>query len=394
MYGETVLESLIQRIYEAAVGSASWVSFLVLLAGTLDSGLPTLYFVDPINRQGSLAISVGMDEKAFREYGKYYHERNVWIQGAAARDLLRPGVVRLSDDMCQRKELLRSEWYADFCRPHNIAQGLAATILQERTTTSNIAVFADVARPAYEKEDLALFRALMPHLQRGLRMHMHLAASQSRGQALEAVLHGLPTPVLLVTSDGKALFLNAAAERLIRASDGLLVEGGELRALLPNDTKSLRMLIAGAAQPSAGAGLADRNGRKSGGTVRISRPYAREPLEVLIAPLPSRQDEWVLKQPPVAAVFVTDRSRAPVAEHSMLISLHGLTATEAKVAVAASRGLSGKEICRELGISYNTLKTHLRHIYAKTRTKHQADLVRLLACELRVGATDDGSDRA
>ena len=385
MYGEIALESLIQGIYEAAVGTTGWVSFLVCLASTLDSGFPTLYFVDPVDRQGSLAISVGMDEKAFRAYGEHYDERNVWIRGAAARELLRPGIVRLSNDMCPRREFLRSEWYADFCRPHNFSQAAAATILHDGTTTSNIAVFADDGRPAYGKEDLVLFRALVPHLHRGLKMHLHLATSQARGQAFEAVLNYLPTPVLLVTGEGRVLFMNAAAERLILASDGLVVERGELRALVPDDTKSLRTLMAGAAQTSASKGW------KSGGTVRVSRPYGREPLDLLISPLPSRQDQWILSKPPVAAIFVTDRSRLPLPDGSALIRLHGLTAVEAKVAVAISRGLSGKEVCRELKISYNTLRTHLKRVYAKTSTWHQADLVRVIAGGPRIPEMEDRS---
>ncbi len=62
---------------------------------------------------------------------------------------------------------------------------------------------------------------------------------------------------------------------------------------------------------------------------------------------------------------------------------------EAKVGVGVSRGLSGKEICRELNISYNTLKTHLKHIYAKTHTRHQTDLVRILAAGLHITGIDD-----
>ena len=382
MHGEAVLETLIQRIYEAAVGTAGWVSFLVCLAGTLESGFPTLYFVDDANRQGSLAVSVGMDQKSLRAYAEYYHERNVWIRGAATRGLLRPGIVRSSNDMCRRKVLLSSEWYADFCQPHNFAQGLAATLLQERTTTSNVAVFADAGRPAYSHEDVALLKALVPHLQRGLKMHGHLAASQARGQAFEAVLDGLSTPVLLVTTESTVLFMNAAAERIVRSSDGLVVQHGSLGAWLPGDTQSLRTLVTGAAQTSA------NQGRSSGGTVRISRPYGRDPLEVLISPLPSRRDDWLLKQRPVAAIFVTDRSRVAIAEHPMRIRLHGLTPTEAKVAMAICRGLTGKETCRELQISYNTLKTHLKHIYAKAHAKHRTDLVRVLSGGLHIAGAD------
>lgn len=379
MFGEAHLEALIQSVYEAAAGAVGWASFLVALGGALDSANPILYLADTADRGGSMALCVGLDESDVRAYEEYYAARNIWIQGAKARGLLNPGVVRSSRLMCSRREFLGSEWYADFCRPLGIVHGIGATILEEDGVTSNIGVFADRNRVPYGEAEENLMRALLPHLQRGLRMHLHLARSQSRGRALEAVLHGLSAPVILVTAEGRVLFMNSAAERMIRASDGLLVESGELHALLPNDTKSLRTLIAGAAQTSA------KEGRNSGGTLRVSRPYAREPLDVLISPLPSAQDEWIVRHVPVAAVFVTDRSRAPLAEDSLLIRLHGLTPMEAKVAVGVSRGLSGKEVCRELEISYNTLKTHLKHIYTKTATRHQSDLVRLLVGSLQIG---------
>jgi DNA-binding CsgD family transcriptional regulator len=386
MYSETLLESLIQKIYEAAGTTAGWLSFLICLAGALDGGCPTFFLDDSSTRQGSVVINVGLEDKDLRAYQDYFSSRNVWLRRGS--HLLRPGIVRSSDMMCPRREFLRSEWYADFCKPHNWTHGLGATIVQEGTVTSNFSLFADDSRPTYGEEDFALVRALMPHLRQGIAMQMHLAASKARGQALEAVLNRLNTPVLLVTAEAKVLFMNAAAEELIRSSDGLAIEDGILGALLPGDSKSLRALVAGAAQTSA------RRACKSGGRIRVSRPYNRQPLEILISPLPSLQDDWLLRQPPAAALFVTDRSRSPLAEGSALIGLHGLTAMEAKVAIAVSRGLSGKEICRELGISYNTLRTHLKHIYAKTQTRHLTDLLRVLAGGLRIVGIDDDAGSA
>lgn len=386
MYSETLLESLIERIYEAAVSAAGWTSFLVSFAAALGSSDPTLYLVDSSGRGGSLAFSVGLDQKTSRAYADYYHERNVWIRGA--RPLLKPGAVRSSNMMCSRHEFLRSEWYAGFCKPLGWTQGLGATLLQEGTVTSNLGVFAGKQRAPYDERDFALVRALLPHLQRGLRMHMRLSMSRARSQAFEAVLNALPAPVILVTAEGKILFANAAAELHLRASDGLVAEAGELRALRSDETKSLRRLIGGAAQTSA------REGRGSGGVVRISRPLGRHPLEVLVSPLPNQRDDWLMSQPPAAAVFVTDRERVTVTEDSTLVRLHGLTRTEAKVAVALSRGLTGKEICRELDISYNTLKTHFKHIYAKTRTARQGDLMRFLAAGPKFSGPDETGNRA
>lgn len=378
MYSEALLESLIQGIYKAAVNATGWLAFLSSFAGALDSSYPSFYSADTAGREGSIEVSVGMDEAYRRSYDDYYVHRNVWIHGA--KPLLRPGSVRSSDQVCSRREFLQSEWYADFCRPLGWERGLGATILQDGTKTANIGVFGNHGRPEYTDEEFALVAELMPHLQRGFTMYRRLSESRAHGQALEALLNGLSTPSLLVAADGAVLFMNIAAERLLRTSDGLLISGGQLRALLPNETASLHALIGGAAQTSAG------NTRRSGGNLRISRPYGRGALELLVSPLPTREDDWLLRERAVAGIFVTDRSGIAVAEDSALIRQHGLTASEAKVAVAISRGLAGKEICRELDISYNTLKTHLKHIYAKTQAKHQSDLVRLLAGGLRLAA--------
>lgn len=374
MYGEALLESLIQGIYQAAVNAAGWITFLTSFAGALDSTHPSIYLADTSSREGSIEISVGLDETQRRSYGNYYVHQNVWIQGA--RPLLRPGSIRSSDQVCSRREFLRSEWYADFCRPLGWTRGIGATIVQDGTITANIGAFSGKNRGEYTDEDFALVRELLPHLQRGLKMCRRLAESRAHGQALEVVLHGLSTPALLVAKDATVLFMNTAAEQLIRTSDGLSVTAGQLCALLPDESALLGALIAGAGQTSAG------QARKPGGSLRISRPYGRGRLELLVSPLPS-QDDWLLRQPAVAAIFITDLTGMVPADDAALIRQHGLTVCEAKVAVALSRGLAGKEICRELDISYNTLKTHLRHIYVKTQAKHQRDLVRLMARGLR-----------
>jgi DNA-binding CsgD family transcriptional regulator len=52
---------------------------------------------------------------------------------------------------------------------------------------------------------------------------------------------------------------------------------------------------------------------------------------------------------------------------------------EVRVALAVASGAAISDTARQLKISPNTVKTHLRHIYEKTGTKRQADLCRLMA---------------
>jgi DNA-binding CsgD family transcriptional regulator len=54
-----------------------------------------------------------------------------------------------------------------------------------------------------------------------------------------------------------------------------------------------------------------------------------------------------------------------------------LTGGELRVLLALAQGLGGKEAAEMLGISEPTVRTHLQHIFSKTATPRQADLLRL-----------------
>ena len=58
--------------------------------------------------------------------------------------------------------------------------------------------------------------------------------------------------------------------------------------------------------------------------------------------------------------------------------LYRLTGGELRVLLALTQGLGAKEAADMLGISEPTARTHLQHIFSKTDTTRQADLLRLL----------------
>ncbi len=78
-------------------------------------------------------------------------------------------------------------------------------------------------------------------------------------------------------------------------------------------------------------------------------------------------------------LFIVDPVNRAGIPMSWIMDGYGLTQAEAKVALAASSGLSIPETASRLGLSPNTIKTHLRRIFAKTGTNRQTELARLMA---------------
>ncbi len=59
---------------------------------------------------------------------------------------------------------------------------------------------------------------------------------------------------------------------------------------------------------------------------------------------------------------------------------YGLTPAEARLASLMLKPMSLQETARHLGISQETARTHLKALFAKTRTNRQAELmIRLMA---------------
>jgi DNA-binding CsgD family transcriptional regulator len=109
----------------------------------------------------------------------------------------------------------------------------------------------------------------------------------------------------------------------------------------------------------------------------LSRGGLRSPLSVLVIPLPV-ETYWLAPRRAAAILFLTDPegTRNPTA--ASLRGSFGLTRTEAAMAIEVLNGGGLKAAAARLGIAPTTARTHLTAIFNKTRTRRQAELVRIL----------------
>ncbi|TPL23568.1 hypothetical protein FJ945_16975 [Mesorhizobium sp. B2-4-9] len=115
----------------------------------------------------------------------------------------------------------------------------------------------------------------------------------------------------------------------------------------------------------------------SGGAMALARPEPHRPLSVLVTPL-IIETTWFVTGRSAAIVFVADPDSAPPTAQEHLRSLYRLTPSEAAVAMAITHGAELQAVADEPEISLTTARTHLQHVFEKTGTRRQAELVRLI----------------
>jgi DNA-binding CsgD family transcriptional regulator len=189
--------------------------------------------------------------------------------------------------------------------------------------------------------------------------------------ALADTLDELAAGVLVVDGTAGILHANAAGQAML--SDGDLLQAtanGKLScgALTSALRDVLTAANGGAAFPAsrgAAIGLLTRDGQRFVATViPLSRNAGR------------KRDK---SHSAVAAVFVRKAEIDLTMPLEAVARLYKLTPAETRVLSAIVTGGGVPEVVCLLGISESTVKTHLRHLFQKTGTVRQSDLIKLVA---------------
>lgn len=166
--------------------------------------------------------------------------------------------------------------------------------------------------------------------------------------------------LLVVGEHGRVLEMNRAAKTILDRADALTLQDGQLRALRGADDEALLAILAGALDGEAG------------GPLLLSRRWGGRDYVAVGKPLHARRPN------PAALLVVVDPERVPRPGTELLKRVFGFTAAEARVALRLLDGRTPEEAAGDLGISGATLRVHLAHLFRKTRTNRQAELIRVL----------------
>jgi len=364
------LDDVVASIYQATTDQDRWNSIVETIGRRIGATLAAVHVhahagdVEPATTIGAWGKKppVGL-----RDYESYYATRNVWLQHGG--HLLKPGAILTGRQMCPDDVLLRSEYYLEFLRPLDIRWSIRAVL----TTDPEPLSYYSAGRPerAHPFGDAArgILAAVAPHLMQAIRIQSRLEAIQASRHAVSAALERLPLAVIFLDRRCRVVEMNSSARKLVDGKDGVKLERGVLVAVDTRAEVQLQQMIFGAAALDTGRLL------QHGGALSLPRSDGRHPLSAMVAPIgvtglfPSSRSACVvvLIEQPVT------RADAPVSEFTRM---HGLSPAETGIASRLVRGMSLRQAAADLGISDNTARSHLKHVFAKTGARRQSDLVR------------------
>src|SRR5262249_50088361 len=219
--------------------------------------------------------------------------------------------------------------------------------------------------------EVASLRLLGPHFRRVAEISNLLNLKTIEAATFASTLEALAAGVVLADSEARAVHANPAAQAMLRAADPIRLEQGKLQ--LPSSQASNALL--GAIAQSAGnlehlgqRGISIPARMKDGG-----------PCVAHVLPIRGGEMRWGFEQRAIAAVFIARAEMAPQMPAAALTLLYDLTPAETRVLELLVEGLTLREIGLKLGISANTVRTHVQHVFDKTGTRRQIDLIRLVA---------------
>ncbi len=389
------LSRLLLLLYESASSPERVPEFLEALAQAVNAKAghfrEDMFHVERGTRieTTSLFESVGYSAESLCDYQAYYFRNDPFLQRVL--DKFRDAECGVGQVLIGDSELRRTEFYSDWCRRHDIGRIMWAKLWEDTGSIAALSMVRGLEAPHFDEEELQIIAAIAPHLRQASRLARSLRELQSSIAMLQQSLNDMDIAISLVRRDGSMVRSTEGAERIFRARDGIWLHNKRLRTLSHAEQGTLDALIAGACQIFESSGLSaptkvqlDAAGgapvrswtAQPGGTIPITRKMPGNPLLVVVSPF--RAGSLMNEPQAVALVQFSDPSAVPRSRGAILRTLYGLTPTESRMADLLLQGLETREVAEKMGTTIETTRINLKRILAKTETRRQPALMRLM----------------
>lgn len=363
---------LIHLIYEAALQPAHWCLVVEQLALSVSANKGLLFtpYLGP--QHGGLLFPWNLSEADLQLWATRYIEHDIWSAAARDRGLWIDGAVYADEDLVPREVLEQSLYFREYLCQVGIGRTCACSVLAGApgVLATAFSVYRPLEDPPFSYEEQDWLRLLIPHLARALGVMHRLDTAKLQAATLLSTLDRLAFGVVLLNQRKEVIHLNEAARTVMGRDDGLAVNTqGKLQAPLKHASRFQQWMDDIQLNQHHPAHFSDRYMVVRSGSSPCC--YALQ-----CAPL-TAPDGWTLHgEDACYVVFITDPEAITLPDLDRLRAIYGFTDAQAKVACALAGGGSYKSTARQLGIAEDTVRSHVKEVYAKARVNRLPDLVR------------------
>ncbi|WP_375194265.1 helix-turn-helix transcriptional regulator [Sphingobium sp.] len=348
MTDDAAFADLLETLYGGLTRSPPWEDFLKALAATTDTTFATMLI-----GRGCAGIDAHVTPGADPERTQQYRQ----ISEADPFVGLPEGQVVSFSDFVNHIPARFRDWM-DGARTGQI---LGIDLYREPDISVRLRLTRDDSSEDFGDGEKALLERLVPHLRIALDLHARLTTTQAESQLFSSAMADLAVATLILDRDGRIMRRNAVAARMLEDGGVLAEQGGRLEPRTHAAARAINQILSHPPVP----------GEES--QFEVATPNG-PPLHGRARAVPSSaygDGAWV-------ALFLADPTRPAGPSSDTLRDRFQLTRSEAALALRLAEGAALADAASELDIAYNTARSHLRAIFAKTGTHRQVQLVTLL----------------
>ncbi len=351
-------ETLVGSIYDCAANTALWPDALSHIRDAVDAAYVGIRFAD------FASLAAGSSVKAVR-YNSPWDED--WLdQHDAMMEKIPCGklLFELPLDVSwtqlkqiPEEEFQQTEFYREWVKPQNLRDCLSLNYLKQDHINGILTMPTSAKRAPVSNDNCRLAEQLSPHIRRAISINDLTEQGNLATGLYRQVLDTLSVAAFVVGPGRRLVFTNAAGDGLLSEGDKLQIVGGVLHGRRLN-------CHASALDDAVDAAL---NGIGALGAAGIGVPLMGDEGDraaAYVLPLNGKNMHSDLGAGN-CAIFVARRGEHHPAASEMLRSMFGLTLSEARVALMIAKGQNPQLISTALGIKVNTVRTHLKHCFAK-----------------------------
>jgi DNA-binding CsgD family transcriptional regulator len=351
---------LVGAVYDGIFEQPLWSSFLERLRQRTRSSYASVIFRPPGRLENSV-IELFAGRRAPPELQHLYRQE-IYKRNPMPYLSLREGRVYAMSELLDLNNPAHRAFFDDLLVPSEMNEMRIVRVIEPE----GVSAWLTIARPKpdFSAADSAVLSAVAPHLRRALRNYVAIEREQFRASVTADVIHRLKFGWISLDADCRVIEINPHAEQLLRH--------------LPEVKKGRtgRLTIANPALDREFSGIVKSHAAGPGGRPRALH-ISRDPwIDMLIVPNSSAPAPT--GRAPVAVVYLQGDNWSATDRHEQIAELFGLPPSEARLALALSRGLTITEAAGELGVTVETARNYSKKIYAKIGARGQADLIRFI----------------